>query len=138
MPIASYRRIAGSFSARTNRQTVGHTLEEEPAEVGEAARPVSAPAHLGVDPDLLQLHRVGRPRRRLGLEEDDAVLDPQPRALVLDLAARTPAEPVGVALHRVDADLLLVRGRAGGHEDVEVAQERGPQAGVARRAARRG
>src|SRR5262249_50383493 len=95
-------------------------LEQETAEIPEAARSVPAPSCGGVDPDLLELHRLGRPGGRLGLEEDHAVLDPQPRALVLDLAPRAPAKALGVARERIEPELLLVRGGACGHQEVEI------------------
>ena len=50
-----------------------------------------------VDPDLLQLDGVRRPGGRLRLEEDRAVLGPQPRAALADPGARPPAKAVGVA-----------------------------------------
>ena len=81
---------------------------------------------------------VGRPRGGLGLEEDHAVLDPEPRPPLLDLAARAPAEALRVAPHRIDAELLLVRGGAGGHEELEVVERRRAQRRVARRRAARG
>ena len=73
-----------------------------------------------------------RPGRRLRLEQDRPVLEPDPRAALADLRLRAPAEAVGVALERVEPDLLLVRGRAGGDEQVEVGERRLAQAGAAR------
>ena len=87
----------------------------------------------GIDPHLLELHGRRRPGRRLGLEQDHAVLHPEPRSPLLDLAARAPAEAVGVAAHRVDPELLLVRRRARGHEELEVVERRRAQPGLARR-----
>src|SRR5205085_6767801 len=99
----------------------GHAREEEAAEVAQAALRVAlVPGHR-VDPDLLELHRPRRPGRRLRLEEDHAVLLPEPRAPLVDLRPRAPAEALGVAAQRVDPDLLLVRGRTGRQEEVEVA-----------------
>ena len=58
---------------------------------------VAAAARLRVDPDLLDLHRARRPRRGLGLEEDRAVLVPEPRAALLELRARAPPKALGIA-----------------------------------------
>ena len=63
----------------------------------------------------------GRPRRGLRLEPDRTILAPHPGSPLLDLRARPPAEAVRVACHRIDADLLRVRGRAGGEQQLEVA-----------------
>src|SRR5581483_10273254 len=94
---------------------------------------IPAPACLRVDPHLLELHRARRPRRRLRLEEDDAVLvEPDPRPALLDLRARTPAEALRIAAERVDPDLLLVRGRARGDEPLVVRKRRRTQSGLAR------
>src|SRR5712691_12694367 len=110
-----------------------HLLEEKPAEVAHPALCVALVAHGRIDPHLLDLHGRRRPRRRLGLEEDPAALDPDPGATLLDLRARPPAEPVRVARHRVDADLLLVRGRAGRQQQLEVLLGRRAEPGFAGR-----
>src|SRR5581483_9545065 len=94
---------------------------------------VAAAAQGRIDPDLLQLHGRRRPRGRLRLEGDRAVLDPDPRAALLDLRARAPAEALRIALERVDADLLAMRGRARRNEQLEVAQRRRTKTGVPRR-----
>ena len=95
MPIASYkadRRLVLRPYEETDRR---NAVEEKPAEIREAARR-TAPAHVRIDPDLLELDCLGRPGRRFRLEENHAaVLDPQPRPFVLDLAPRTPAKPSG-------------------------------------------
>ena len=61
-------------------------------QVAQPAARVAAAARLGVDPDLLHLNGGRRPGRRLGLEADHVVLEPEPRAALLDLRARAPAE----------------------------------------------
>jgi predicted GNAT family acetyltransferase len=43
---------------------------------------------LGIGPHLLHLHGRLGPRRRLGLEQDRVVLEPEPRAALLDLGGR--------------------------------------------------
>ncbi len=100
--------------------TVGVVASRQPAQVAEAAQPVAAPADGRVDPDLLQLHGRRRPGRGLGLEQDDVVLEPQPRAPLLDLSERPPAEAVRVASERVAAELELVRRGARGQQAVEI------------------
>ena len=75
---------------------------------------------LGVHADASALKRI------------DAVLDPQPRPALLDLAARAPAEPVRVLRERIDPDLLLVRRRAGRQQQAVVLEPRRPEAGLAR------
>ena len=49
-----------------------------------------------------------------------AVLAPEPRPALVDLAPRPPAEALRVALERIDPDLLLVRRRAGRQQQLEV------------------
>ena len=119
--------------ARTNSVTVGVVSSSSRTGRAAPARAVALPARRGIDPDLLQLHRARRPRRRLRLEQHDAVLDPDPRAPLVDLRRRAPAKAVGVARQRVDAELERVRGRARGHEHVEIAVARRPQPALARR-----
>src|SRR5438132_382406 len=109
-----------------------HELEQEPAEIAHPALRVPVTPHLRVHPDLLELHGRRRPRRRLGLEQDRAVVPPQPRAAVLDLHPRPPAEALGIAPEGVDSDLLAVGSRARGNEQVEVVLRRAAQARVAR------
>ena len=89
------------------------------------ARAVAPPAHLRIDPDLLHLDRGRRPGGGLCLEEDHAVLEPEPRAAVDDLGLRPPAEPVRIAEQRVDAELVLVRGGADRDEQLEIVEGRG-------------
>ena len=60
--------------------------------VGEAALAVALPAELRLDPDLLELDGVRCPRRGLGLEEDAAVLLPDPAPAFVDLDARIETE----------------------------------------------
>src|SRR5262249_38724071 len=107
-------------------------LEQQPAEVAQPAAAVALAADFRIDPDLLDLHRPRRPRGGLGLEPDDAALEPDPRAAVLDLGARAPAEAVAIALERVDAELLRVRGGAHRDEELEVEERRRAQPGLAR------
>ena len=78
-------------------------LEQQPDQVAQRARRVPPAAGRRVDPHLLQLHGARRPGRGLGLEQDDAVLDPRPRALLVDLRRRPPAKAVVAARQRVDA-----------------------------------
>src|SRR5947199_7145496 len=66
---ADGREIVGSDEERHHRSG----LEQEPAEVAHPAVAVALPAHLGVDPDLLDLHRLRRPGGGLGLEPADPV-----------------------------------------------------------------
>ena len=114
-----------------------HALQQEAAEVAHATLPVPVAARARVDPDLLHLDRARRPRGRLGLEQDRAVLEPEPGPRLLDLRLRPPAERVGVACERVDAELQLVGRGAGDDEPVEVGERRRAQPGVARRRAAR-
>ena len=133
MPMVSYSRIAASFSARTKRQTVGTRSRSTRQRSREPTRTVSLPPRDRIDPYLLELHGFGRPGRGLGLEQDHAVLDPQPRPPLLDLASRAPAEPVGVAAYRIDAELLLVRGGARRQEQLEIFEPRRAKPGPSRR-----
>src|SRR3954454_16013608 len=112
------RSIVGAHEERDRRRR----LEQQPAEVAQPALAAALPTHLGIHPHLLDLPRLRRPRRRLGLEPDDAALEPHPRAAVLDLGARAPAKAVGVALERVDAELLGMRGGADRNEELEIDQ----------------
>jgi DeoD family purine-nucleoside phosphorylase len=121
------RSIVLGADEETDRR---NTLEEEAAEIREAPGAVPPAPHVGIDPHLLELHRRGRPRGCLGLEEDRPVLDPEPGAVLLDLASSPPFEALGVALQRIQAELLLVRRSAGGHEHVEVGERRRAKAGV--------
>src|SRR2546422_230103 len=107
-----------------------HLLQQQPAEIPHPALGVALVPRRRVDPHLLHLDGAGGPGGCLCLEEDRAALDPQPRATLLDLRPRTPAEAVRVAGHRIDPDLLLVRGRAGGQQQLEVLLRRRTQAGV--------
>ena len=116
------RRDRGRVLGADEEADRRHALEQQPEQVAQPALRVARAARLRVGPDLLQLHGRRRPRRRLGLEEDHAVLDPEPRAPLLDLGARAPAEAVRVPRERVDPDLLLVRRGAGRHEQVEVGE----------------
>src|SRR5207244_8744659 len=103
-----------------------HPLEQAPAEVAQAPFGVAEVARLRVDPHLLQLHGARRPRRGLGLEEDRAVLLPEPGAALVDLDTRAPAEALRIPLEGVDSDLLPVRRRAGRQQEVEVVELRRP------------
>src|SRR6185436_16058960 len=126
---ADRRRVLGADEETHGRDD----FEEFTAEVGESSRCVAEAAHRRIHPHLLELHRRGRPRRRLGLEEDDTVLLPEPRSLLLDLAARTPAEAVGVPAQRVEPELLLVRRSARRHQELQVVEGRGSEPCAARR-----
>ncbi len=116
--------------------------EQQPAEVAHPPRPVALAAGGRVDPHLLHLDDLRRPGGRLGLEEHDAALAPEPRAPLDDLRAGAPAEALGVVLERIDAELALVRGGADRDQGVEVvrssraAGRSGPTA-AARRSRRR-
>ena len=89
----------------------GGTRPSSRTQIGEATRTVPLPPCSGIDPHLLELHRRGRPGRRLGLEEDDPVLGPEPRAPFLDLGAGAPPEAFGITTKRVDPDLQLAQPR---------------------------
>jgi hypothetical protein len=108
----------------------GRPPEQQAAEVAQPARAVPLPSRRRIDPHLLELHRRGRPRGSLRLEQDRPVLEPEPGAPLLDLAARAPAEAFAVAAQGIDADLLLVRRRARGHEQLEVVEGGRAEAGV--------
>jgi purine-nucleoside phosphorylase len=72
-----------------------------------------------------------RPGRCLGLEEDRAVIHPQPGAPFTDLRTRAPAKAVRVVEERVDPDLVLVRRGARREEKVEIGERGLAQTGVA-------
>src|SRR5215831_16094553 len=110
----------------------GNLLEQQAEEIAQRPRRMALPACGRIDPHLLQLDRGRRPRGRLRLEPDHTVLLPDPRATVLDLGPRSPAEALWVATHGIDAELLGVRGRAGGQEELEVAERGGSQTREAR------
>src|SRR5437868_9132844 len=59
-------------------------------------------------------------------------LHPEPRAPLLDLLARPPAEPLGIAPQRIHADLLAMRLGAGRDEQIEVEQPRRAEPGLPR------
>ncbi len=120
MPMLEYSARAGEFSGRTNKQTEGVRSSKSRQRSRMRSLRVPLLSRLRVDPHLLELNRGGRPRRRLRLEEDHVVLEPDPRAAVLDLRARSPAEAVGVARERIHAELFLVRQRARRQEAIEV------------------
>ena len=72
--------------------------EQQPAaEVAQRPLCIAAVPRAGIDPDLLELDGARRPRRGFGLEQDPAVLRPQPGAAVVDLRPRPPPEPFGSA-----------------------------------------
>ena len=75
---------------------------------------------LGVHADASALNRIV------------SVLPPDPRSAVVDLRLRPPAKAVRIGAERIAAELLLVRGRAGRHEQLEVVRRRLAQAGAAR------
>ena len=109
-------RIAGAFSARTNRQTRRHALEQQPAEVAQPALRVAAPRA-----------RAGRPRpagagppsgvhaEASALKRIDAVLDPEPRAALLDLrrACASGSRPGRAAADRARAPRSCAAAHAG-------------------------
>src|SRR6185437_3881158 len=66
--------------------------EQKAAEIAKPTLCVAAASRLRVNPHLLQLNRARRPRRGFGLEQDRPTLGPQPRAPLVDLGTRTPAE----------------------------------------------
>src|SRR6185436_795548 len=117
------RRVLGPHEEADGR----HALEQQAAEVAHAALRVAAAADRRVDPHLLELHRGGRPGRGLGLEEDRPALAPEPRAAVLDLRPRAPAEALGIARERIDPELLAMRRGAGRDEQLEVVLRRRSQ-----------
>ena len=100
----------------------GDPGEEETAEVTQPAGSVPLPAHGRIDPDLLQLDRGRGPGRRLRLEEDRPVLDPEPGSPLLDLRSRAPAEALRIPLERIDAELLRMCCGAGGDQELEVVE----------------
>jgi len=108
-------------------------LEEQATEIREAASTMPEASSRRIDPHLCQLHRLGRPCGRLGLEENDVVLDPEPGAPFLDLTSGSPAKALGISLHRVDVELQLVGRRTRGHEELEVIERRGAQTRVSDR-----
>src|SRR5580765_6589326 len=126
---ADRRRVLGADEQADRR----HALQEQAAEVAHSPLGVTKASHARVDPDLLELHGRRRPGGRLGLEADRAVLQPDPRAPVIDLHARSPAEALRVALERVDAELLAMRLGARRHEQLEVVGHCCPQSGLAGR-----
>src|SRR5918995_3977825 len=105
-------------------------LEQEPAEVTQRSVRVAVLPGFRVHPHLLELNGGRRPRRRLRLEQDHPVFEPDPRAAVLDLCAGSPAEAFRVAREWVHAELLLVRECARGQETTEVLGRRGTKPGV--------
>src|SRR5215216_2031286 len=114
-----------SLVLRTDEEGHGRgPLKQEPAEVGQPARSMALPPRLRIDPDLLELDGPGRPRRGLRLEQDRALLDPEPRAPLLDLRDRAPAEADRVMLEWVDAELLEIIRRADGEQEIEVVERR--------------
>src|SRR3954468_18627602 len=124
---ADRRRVLGADEQADGR----HSLEQEAAEVAHSPLGITAAADDRIDPDLLQLHGRGRPRRRLRLEQDPPLVDPEPRAAVLDLHPRPPAEALRVARERVDPELFAVGLCAGGDEQLEVFLGGGAQSRLA-------
>ena len=94
---------------------------------------MAAPARLGVDPDLLKLHGARRPGGGLGLEEDHAALDPEPRTAIVDLRLGAPTKRLRIACEGIEVQLELVRGRARRHEPVDIGASGGSQARLAGR-----
>src|SRR5262245_33225338 len=107
-------------------------VEQQAAQVAESPARVTASPRLGIDPDLLELHRRRRPRRRLCLEEDHPLVEPEPGAPLLDLLAGAPPEALGIAPERIDSYLFSMRLGTRGHEQVEVEQTRRAQPRLAR------
>src|SRR5262245_1450448 len=120
---AERRRVVGAHEEADR----GCALEQKPAEIAEPAGCIALTPGLGVDPDLLELDRARRPGRRLGLEEDRAVLGPEPGAALLDLRRGPPPEAGWIPSQRIDAELLLVRQSACRDEQVEIRERRRPQ-----------
>src|SRR6266508_1965443 len=110
-----------------------HPLEQEATQVAHPPLRVAPVPDGRIDPHLLDLDRRRSPRGCLRLEEDRVSFDPEPRAPFLDLRPRAPAKPLRVSGHRVDADLLLVRGSAGWYEQVEVGFGRSSESALTRR-----
>ena len=86
-----------AFSARTKRQTAGAWSRSSRHRSRSPRAAVALPPRRRIDPDLLELHCGRSPGRRLGLEQDRAVLHPEPRPSLLDLRPRAPAEALRVA-----------------------------------------
>jgi hypothetical protein len=105
--------------------------EQQPDQIAQPAPAVAAVSDLRVHPDLLELHRLWRPCRSLGLEKDRAVLDPDPGAPLIDLLSRPPPEPGRVGHQRIDSDLPHMRRRASGQEQLEVLVSRSAECGAA-------
>src|SRR5690349_1574468 len=90
----------GSVLGADEQADPRHVLEQAAAEIAHAALRVAAAACGGINPDLLQLNRLRRPRRCLRLEQDRALLQPDPRSPLCDLGLGSPAEAVRVAVER--------------------------------------
>src|SRR5438094_9293532 len=93
-----------------------HAREQQAAWGAQTSLRVPVSPRLGVDPDLLQLNSMRRPRGGLGLEPDRAGLRPNPGAPLVDLGAGSPTEAIGIALKRIDPDFLEMRGSARGQQ----------------------
>ena len=135
MPTVSYSRIGGAFSARTKRHTGRHPLEQQAARDREGhgrACPCRRAAGstqtccsctaVGVQADASALNRI-TPSSTHSHERPSSICD-----------ARAPAEAVRVAVAagRRRAPRSCAAAHAG-HEQLEVVERRGPQAGVAGR-----
>src|SRR6266516_1879148 len=60
------------------------------------------------------------PRGGFGLEQNRRAVRPEPGAPFVDLGAGPPAEAFGIAFERIDPDLLAVRRRACGQQQIQV------------------
>ncbi len=98
----------------------GDFAEEQPDQIVEPPAAVATVSDFRVDPHLLELNRLWRPRGRLGLEENRAVLDPDPGAALVDLLSRSATEAHRVCLQRVDSDLTHMRRCTSGKQQLEV------------------
>ena len=125
----STRRRRSPARSRGGRRGDGrHRLEQLPAERAHPALRVAAVPHLRGDPDLLDLHRRGVHAEASALNR---IVPPsrqsqeRPSSICIRVRQRKPA---GSRRERVDPELLLVRGGAGGEQQVEVVARRRAQA----------
>ena len=115
-------RIAGAFSARTKRHTAGTSLEQEPDRSRSARGRVPLPRTAGSTQTCCSCTASGVHAEASALKRITPFsihAHERPSSIC---ARRPPAEAVGIALERVDRQLLHVGARAGRDE-----QRRGRQ-----------